>query len=67
MARAQIALRLGKRYVQDAELDWGAAVADTGDVRETTAHAVDGSGDNGLHKSAGNTLQAGKKRKKTKT
>ena len=26
LARAQIAFQLGKRYVQDRELDWGVAV-----------------------------------------
>ena len=26
LARAQIAFQLGKRYVQDRELDWGAAL-----------------------------------------
>ncbi len=53
LAKAQIALRLGKRYVQDEQLDWGAAVRNLGDDKAKNDH----------YKSAGTTLRAGRKRR----
>ena len=67
LARAQIAWQLGKRYVQDEELDWGAA-ADPQRQSDSTrqaraAHACR----EGDFKPAGSTLKARRARRKTKT
>ena len=63
LARAGTALRLGKRYVQDEDLDWGVAVVPGTDeeqeARAKSAHALK---DGDEYKAAGTTLQA-KKRK----
>ena len=67
LAKAETALKLGKRYVQDEELDWGVAVAPQAPEQaghETkSAHDLkprEGSG----HKPAGATLQAGKRKRR---
>ncbi len=72
LARAQIAWQLGKRYMQDEELDWGVcadvkteqekdrdsrAAHDMKELRKNTAE----------YKAAGSTLQASRKRKQRKT
>lgn len=68
LARAQIAWQLGKRYVQDEELDWGAAVPperlSESERRTRAARAVK----EGDFKEAGSTLKARRKtaRKKKK-
>ncbi len=65
LAKAEIALRLGKRYLQDEELDWGvAAVSITDAERDARAKSAHGlkDGNTGEYKPAGTTLQA-KKRK----
>jgi dihydropteroate synthase len=70
LAKAQIAFQLGKRYNQDEELDWGAAVplssAAEQDILSKAAHNLKGR--NTGYKETGSTLQAGKhnKRKKKK-
>ena len=65
LAKAETALKLGKRYVQDEELDWGVAVVpEAGDElerRTKSAHNLK-SGNTEDYKPAGTTLQA-KKRK----
>ena len=64
LARAEIALRLGKRYIQDEPLDWGAATGDAGPANtdyKSAGHRLK----NGDHsKSSGTTLAAAKKRNK---
>jgi dihydropteroate synthase-like protein len=55
LARAEIALRLGKRFIQDNELAWGAAGGD--DVQK-------GGGRHFHHKEAGSTLKARRQRRK---
>jgi dihydropteroate synthase len=70
LAKAQIAFQLGKRYNQDEELDWGAAVApaNEGEQEKLTEAAHTLKGRNAEYKEAGSTLQASKlnKRKKKK-
>jgi len=71
LARAQIAWQLGKRYMQDEELEWGVATEpdETSDSEEQSrvAHALKQGKKKGKssteYKTAGSTLQA--KRKKT--
>ena len=53
LARAQIAWQLGKRYMQDEELNWGCAVAPDRRGAKTDLHA---------YKGEGSTLQAKKRR-----
>ncbi len=55
LARAQIAWQLGKRYVQDEELDWGVAYRSLEDGK-ADPHM--------LHKAEGATLRARKKKRK---
>ncbi len=55
LARAQIAWQLGKRYVQDEELDWGVAYRSTQD---------DKADPHKLHKAEGATMKARKQRRK---
>ena len=55
LARAQIAWQLGKRYVQDEELDWGVAYKSTEDGK-ADPHM--------LHKAEGATMKARKERRK---
>ena len=55
LARAQIAWQLGKRYVQDEELDWGVAYKSTEDGK-ADPHM--------LHKAEGATIKARKERRK---
>ena len=61
LAKAETALKLGKRYVQDEELDWGVTVVpEAGDElerRTKSAHNLK-SGNTEDYKSAGTTLQA---------
>ncbi|MEJ2760540.1 MAG: DUF6513 domain-containing protein [Gammaproteobacteria bacterium] len=63
LARAQIAWQLGKRYVQDEELDWGVAVPaerlSESEQQSRAAHAVKEGG----FKKAGSTLKARRKKK----
>jgi hypothetical protein len=54
LARAQIAWQLGKRYVQDEELDWGCAYRNPAPTDPGQLHA---------YKGEGTTLQAKKKKK----
>ncbi len=59
LARAQIAWQLGKRYVQDEELDWGVAYKSMEDGQE------DNKADpHMLHKAEGATMKARKERRK---
>ena len=66
LAKAHIALQLGKRYVQDELLDWGAAVSDSPEEEQEeqskAAHAL--VEEKSEYKKAGSTLQAGRARKK---
>ena len=66
LARAQIAWQLGKRYVQDEELDWGAAVApdrlSESEQQARAAHALK----EGDFKKANSTLKARRGRRKKK-
>ncbi len=55
LARAQIAWQLGKRYVQDEELDWGVAYKGSQDGK-ADPHM--------LHKAEGATMKARKERRK---
>ena len=70
LARAQIAFQLGKRYNQDEELDWGAAVPPSSEAEQEkpTKAAHNLKDRNAEYKEAGSTLQASKlnKRKKKK-
>ena len=63
LARAQIAWQLGKRYVQDEELDWGVAVSperlSESEQQSRAAHALKEGG----FKQAGSTLKARRKKK----
>jgi dihydropteroate synthase-like protein len=54
LARAQIAWQLGKRYIQDEELDWGCAYRNPAPTDPGQLHA---------YKGEGTTLQAKKKKK----
>ncbi len=56
LARAQIAWQLGKRYVQDEELDWGVAYKSPLDNGKADPHM--------LHKAGGATMKARKERRK---
>jgi len=66
LARAQIAWQLGKRYVQDEELDWGAAAAperlSESEEQSRAAHAVR----EGDFKPEGSTLKARRQLRKKK-
>jgi dihydropteroate synthase len=68
LAKAQIALQLGKRFIQDEELDWGVAGAQVGKSEQEkmtrAAHSLKQS--NEAYKQAGTTLQAGKNGKKSR-
>ncbi len=72
LAKAGIALKLGKRYVQDEDLDWGVAVvpepAEDQEVRAKAAHNLKGSdADPGPeYKPEGTTLTARKKKRKSR-
>ena len=71
LARARIAWQLGKRYRQDEELDWGAAVAPAPDLDKEqpsqAAHALKGkAAASSEYRAAGSTLQAAKKNRKKK-
>lgn len=57
LARAQIAWQLGKRYVQDEELNWGVAVPPERQGEKTDMHACKGEG---------STLQARRRREPKK-
>ena len=67
LAKAQTALQLGKRYVQDEELDWGVAVAPQ--AQEAAENVTKSAHDlkpraGGEYKPAGATLQAGKRKRR---
>lgn len=64
LARAQIAMQLGKRYIQDEELDWGAAVAKSADEKMTTSQAAHKLKNADQYKSAGSTLNTSQKKRK---
>ena len=75
MAKAQIAWQLGKRYIQDEELRWGAATEPKDEPLEQSAKSkgrlsVEKLNDNAAagarseYKAAGPTLQARKKKRK---
>jgi dihydropteroate synthase len=71
LARARIAWQLGKRYRQDEELEWGAAVAPARDKEKEkmsqSAHTLKGKAAvKSEYKAAGSTLQASRKRRKKK-
>ena len=63
LAKAETALRLGKRYMQDEDLDWGVAVvsgtAGEQEARTRSAHSLKDANVE-EHKPAGTTLQAKK-------
>ena len=65
LAKAETALRLGKRYLQDEDLDWGVAAAPRTvaeqDTRAKSAHGLKG-GKVEEYKPAGTTLQARKRK-----
>lgn len=62
LARAQIAFQLGKRYIQDEELKWGAAISEYPDKGKASAQAAHDLKNNEQHKSAGATLKASRKK-----
>jgi len=68
LARAQIAWQLGKRYIQDEELGWGAATPPAADQSadpeslSRTMHAM--TRDKQGFRKAGTTVQASRKRKR---
>jgi len=64
LARAQIAFRLGKRYIQDEELKWGAAIPEFADKGKTPAQAAHDLKNNEQHKNAGTTLKASRKKRR---
>ena len=67
LAKAHVARQLGKRYQQDEELKWGAALpeCDHDDMKPAAAaHAMKNRGSE--YSPAGSTLAAGKSRKKRK-
>jgi dihydropteroate synthase-like protein len=66
LARAQIALQLGKRYLQDEQLNWGSAMRDSTTAQSSQSETVEGRIENNSYKDAGITLQArhGKRDKK---
>ena len=68
LAKAQIALQLGKRYNQDEELDWGAAVpaASESEQEKLVKSAHNLKDRNSEYKEAGSTLQASKQNKRKK-
>ena len=71
LAKARIAWQLGKRYRQDEELEWGAAVAPAGDQEKEdlsqSAHALKGKAPGkSEYKAAGSTLRAARKHRKKK-
>ncbi len=63
LGKAETALKLGKRYMQDEDLDWGVAVepeaAEEQELRTKSAHDLK-SGTAQEYKPAGTTLQANK-------
>ena len=72
LAKARIAWQLGKRYRQDEELEWGAAVAPESDRNKgnlsASAHALKGKTPGASeYKPAGSTLKAARKKRKKKT
>lgn len=79
LARAQIAWQLGKRYMQDEELEWGVAtepdeISDS-EEQSRAAHALKGGKKKGqkksksstVYKTAGSTLRASKRNKAIKS
>jgi dihydropteroate synthase len=69
LAKARIAWQLGKRYRQDEELEWGAAVAPADnqgkDDLSHSAHALKNKGTGkSEYKAVGSTLQAARKKRK---
>jgi len=66
LARAQIAWQLGKRYMQDEELEWGVATepeeSSDSEEKSRAAHALKKSKSSVEYKTAGSTLQARKKK-----
>jgi len=68
LARAQIAFQLGKRYNQDEELDWGAAVPPASEAEQAklTKAAHNLKDRKTEYKEAGSTLQASKQNKRKK-
>ena len=68
LAKAQIAWQLGKRYSQDEELDWGAAVPlpDENKQDELTRAAHNLKDKDSEYKEAGSTLKAGRENKRKK-
>ena len=69
LARAQIALQLGKKYMQDEELDWGASSSkrtdeQKKDVLQATHNMREMRKQSNDYKSEGSTLKARKKNKK---
>ena len=66
LAKAQIAWRLGKRYLQDEELDWGAAVKQPNELEKEKSTRVAHNLKATEYKPADSTLQASKKKKRKK-
>jgi Sulfate permease and related transporters (MFS superfamily) len=68
LAKAQIAFRLGKRFIQDEELDWGAAAPPASrEAVEATTRAAHNLKERDMeYKKAGSTLEAGKQNKRKK-
>ena len=71
LAKAQIAWQLGKRYNQDEELDWGAAISPNEQQQQDditrAAHNLKGKTDNvSVYKEEGSTLKASKKKRRNK-
>ena len=68
LAKAQIAFRLGKRYTQDEELNWGAAVPPVNEKeQESLTKAAHNLKDKDpVYKEAGSTLQASRENKRKK-
>jgi len=62
LARAQIAFQLGKRYIQDEELKWGAAIPEFSDPSKASVQAAHNLKNNEQHRIAGATLKASRKK-----
>jgi dihydropteroate synthase len=69
LAKAQIAWQLGKRYIQDEELDWGAATEPKSEIGQETSNRAAKSPEKGKagqssdYKADGSTMAASKKNK----
>ena len=70
LAKAEIALKLGKRYTQDENLDWGVAVPPERETdiatRRRALHGLKNSSENSAYPPAGATLTASRRKQKNR-